>query len=91
MTEFGRTDYITVQEFEKLGYRLVIFPVTAFRVMMKSVQDSLGELRSKGTQKGLLRKMMDRGELYDLIGYGAYETVDGQTARRARRLLDTNL
>ena len=58
MTEFGKTDYISVQEFEKLGYRLVIFPVTAFRVMMKSVQDALGELAATGTQRGLLKQMI---------------------------------
>jgi methylisocitrate lyase len=88
MTEFGKTDYIPVSEFEKLGYKLVLFPVTTFRVMMKSVQAALGELAARGTQKGLLRKMMDRSELYDLIGYRAYEAVDDRTARKARKLLD---
>ncbi len=86
MTEFGKTDYIPVSEFEKLGYKLVLFPVTTFRVMMKSVQAALGELAARGTQKGLLRKMMDRSEFYDLIDYRAYEAVDHRTATKARKL-----
>jgi methylisocitrate lyase len=90
MTEFGKTDYISVSEFEKLGYKLVIFPVTTFRVMMKSVQEALGELAATGTQKGLLERMLHRDEFYDLIGYRAYEAVDGETARKAKKLLDTN-
>lgn len=90
MTEFGKTDYIPVSEFEKLGYKLVLFPVTTFRVMMKSVQAALGELAARGTQKGLLRKMMDRSEFYDLIDYRAYEAVDHRTATKARKLLDTD-
>ncbi|MDA4113669.1 MAG: methylisocitrate lyase [Thaumarchaeota archaeon] len=90
MTEFGKTDYIPVSEFEKLGYKLVIFPVTTFRVMMKSVQDALGELAATGTQKGLLKEMLHRDEFYDLIGYRTYEAVDGETARKAKKILDTN-
>lgn len=90
MTEFGKTEYIPVHEFEKLGYKLVIFPVTTFRVMMKSVQEALGELALKGTQKRLLKRMMDRREFYDLIGYTEYESADRRTVRKAKQLLDTN-
>ena len=90
MTEFGKTDYIPVSKFEELGYKLVIFPVTTFRVMMKSVQAALDELAASGTQKGLLERMMHRDEFYDLIGYRAYEAVDGKTARKAKKVLDTN-
>jgi methylisocitrate lyase len=90
MTEFGKTDYITVSDFERMGYRLVIFPVTTFRVMMRSVRDALGELASKGTQKGFLNKMMDRREFYDLIGYEEYETRDRRASKGASKLLDTN-
>jgi methylisocitrate lyase len=90
MTEFGKTDYIPVRDFAKLGYRVVIFPVTTFRVMMKAVQDSLKELSLKGTQKGLLDRMMDRKEFYGLIGYDEFEKLDRVTASKARKILDTN-
>ncbi|MGD0638366.1 MAG: methylisocitrate lyase [Nitrososphaerales archaeon] len=90
MTEFGKTEYIPVREFGKLGYKFVIFPVTMFRVMMKSVQEALGELALKGTQEGLLERMMDRSEFYDLIGYSEYESADRRTVGKAKKLLDTN-
>lgn len=90
MTEFGQTPYLTVAEFQLLGYRLVIFPVTAFRVMMKSVLDAFGELARTGTQKGLLKRMMTRSELYELIGYDSFERTDERLANRALRLLDTD-
>lgn len=86
MTEFGKTEYIPVSDFERMGYRLVIFPVTTFRVMMGSVRDALVELASTGTQKRLLRKMMDRREFYDLIGYEEYEALDRTASRGARKL-----
>jgi methylisocitrate lyase len=90
MTEFGKTEYISVKQFEQLGYRIVIFPVTTFRVMMKAVQRSLNELALKGTQKGFIDEMMERREFYDLIGYRVYERSDGAVASKARKLLDTN-
>lgn len=90
MTEFGKTEYISVKQFEKLGYRIVIFPVTTFRVMMKAVQRSLTELATKGTQKGFIDDMMERKEFYDLIDYRGYEKSDRATASKARKLLDTN-
>lgn len=69
MTEFGRTPYITANEFEAMGYAIVIFPMTAFRTAMKAMERTLLELKEKGTQKGLLKNMQTRAELYKLIGY----------------------
>ncbi len=71
MTEFGKTPYITVKEFEAMGYSIVIFPMTAFRIAMKAMEEALIELKERGTQKGLLNKMQTREELYKLIGYKA--------------------
>jgi len=69
MTEFGKTPYISVQEYEKMGYNMVIFPMTAFRVMMRAVEGALSELKKKGTQKGMLHKMQPRKAFYQLIDY----------------------
>jgi methylisocitrate lyase len=90
MTEFGKTPYITLSEFSKLGdgYRLVIFPVTTFRAAMKAARDALLELSNSGTQKALLERMLTRDEFNDLVGYHEAERLDGETSRRAARLLD---
>lgn len=86
MTEFGKTPYITAKEFEALGYNLVIFPVTAFRAMMKTVKETLDVLKSEGTQKGVLGSLMTREEFYDLIDYHRYEEADGRALGKAKRL-----
>ncbi len=90
MTEFGKTPYITVAEFGHMGYKVVIFPMTGFRVMLKSVLESYGELRKKGTQRGLLGKMMTRKEIYELIDYYGYEATDRRTLAKAKQILDTD-
>lgn len=69
MTEFGMTPYLTLDEFREMGYSVVLFPMTCFRVAMRAMEAALIELKVKGSQKGLLDKMQTRDELYRLIGY----------------------
>lgn len=69
MTEFGKTSYITVKEYEKLGYSIVIFPLTAMRLMMETITVGMKEVHKKGSQKSLLKKMKTRKELYRLLDY----------------------
>ncbi len=86
MTEFGKTPYLSANEFEKMGYSIVIFPVTAFRAMMKAVKETLERLMAEGTQKGMVRSLMTRKEFYDLIDYYKYEQADATALSKARRL-----
>jgi methylisocitrate lyase len=86
MTEFGRTPYMSASEFEELGYQVVIFPVTAFRAMMKAVEKTLAQLKEEGTQKGILRSLMTRREFYELIDYYRYEELDTRALDAAKRI-----
>jgi len=90
MTEFGRTPYMTANEFEELGYNVVIFPVTAFRAMMQTVKKTLALLKTEGTQKGMLGSLMTRKEFYELIGYYRYEEEDARALRAAKRIRRRN-
>jgi methylisocitrate lyase len=83
MTEFGKTPFIAAQEFEGLGYKLVIFPVTAFRVMLKAVDEAYGELVEKGTQKGFVSRMMTRREMYDVLQYDKAQEIVDSVAEKA--------
>jgi methylisocitrate lyase len=80
MTEFGKTPYITVNEFEEMGYSMVIFPLTAMRVMLKSVKLALERLAKEGTQQRFIDGMCSREELYELLGYEDYEARDSRLA-----------
>src|SRR5437867_5678023 len=85
MTEFGKTPYLTVREFEDLGYRIVLFPVTALRVATKAIETMLAELKALGTQQGLLNRMHTRQQLYDLLRYSEYEKRDKDLHERYGR------
>ncbi|CUU01574.1 methylisocitrate lyase [Armatimonadetes bacterium GBS] len=76
MTEFGKTPYLTVNEFAQLGYKMVIFPMTCLRVMMKAAERTLETLKQCGTQTPLLDQMQTRAELYELLEYDRYLSYD---------------
>jgi len=69
MTEFGKTPYISVYEFEQIGVRMVLFPLTAFRMMMKTVEETYRTIKKEGSQTSILRHMQTREELYKLLNY----------------------
>jgi methylisocitrate lyase len=76
MTEFGRTPFMTAQEFQSLGYKMVIWPVSALRIAAKAQDDLYAALRDHGTAEGLVGRMQTRGELYETIHYHDYEALD---------------
>jgi methylisocitrate lyase len=69
MTEFGKGPLLSVKDLAAMGYRIVIFPQTAFRVAMKASAQCLADLKGRGSQKAWLNRMQTRAELYDLLGY----------------------
>src|SRR5438105_10224660 len=69
MTEFGKSPTLTFQQLADFGYRMVIFPQSAFRVSMKASEKFLAALKKAGTQSDWLDKMQTRQELYDLLDY----------------------
>jgi methylisocitrate lyase len=75
-TEFGRSPNLDVAAFARLGYRLVLFPVTAFRAALKAAHETLADLRTLGHQRERLPQMLTRAELYELLDYAGYEARD---------------
>ena len=69
MTEFGKSPLISFHELAGFGYKMVIFPQSAFRVSMKSSEEFLRDLQRQGTQSGWIKKMQTRDQLYELLGY----------------------
>jgi methylisocitrate lyase len=69
MTEFGKSPLLSFQDLAGLGYQMVIFPMSAFRVSMKASEEFLLALKKSGTQVDSLDKMQTRKELYELLNY----------------------
>ncbi len=78
MTEFGKTPHISKTGFERMGYKLVLFPVSIMRAMLKAGELLLDELKEKGTMADYLDSMMTRKELYRLLDYDAYHAMEAE-------------
>ena len=76
MTEFGRTPFFTAEQFEDMGYKMIIWPVTSLRVAAKSQGELYALLKETGSAEGMLNQMLTRVELYETIGYHDYEALD---------------
>jgi methylisocitrate lyase len=69
MTEFGKSPLLSFHDLMELGYRMAIFPMSAFRVAMKASEEFLRALKQSGTQKDWIGEMQTRQELYELLDY----------------------
>jgi len=76
MTEFGKSKLLNYKELENLGYNIVIYPVTAQRLAMKSVEDGLRDIFAYGHQNNITDKMQTRKRLYELVEYEKYNSLD---------------
>lgn len=76
MTEFGRTPFFSAQEFEEMGYKMVIWPVSSLRVANKAQEKLYATIKCDGATKAMVEEMQTRAELYDAIGLHHYEELD---------------
>jgi methylisocitrate lyase len=73
ITEFGATPLYTTTQLADVGIKLVLYPLSAFRAMSKAALDVYRHILADGTQQNVVATMQTRAELYDYLGYHAYE------------------
>jgi methylisocitrate lyase len=73
LTEFGRTPLFTTAELAGAGIAMTLYPLSAFRAMAKAALGVYAAIRRDGTQQAVVAAMQTRTELYDVLGYQAYE------------------
>ncbi len=75
ITEFGKTPLLTAAELGEAGVRLALYPLSAFRAMSKAAEMVYAAIRNDGTQRSAIDAMQTRDQLYDILGYEAYEQL----------------
>lgn len=73
ITEFGKTPLFTRDELAKVGVKLILYPLSAFRAMSQAAFTVYQAICHEGTQQNTLASMQTRNELYDVLGYLDYE------------------
>jgi len=74
ITEFGQTPLLSTEELGSVGVGIVLYPLSAFRAMNKAAENVYTAIRRDGHQRNVIDTMQTREELYDRIGYHAYES-----------------
>jgi methylisocitrate lyase len=73
LTEFGRTPLFTVAELRAAGIAMALYPLSAFRAASAATANVYATIRRDGTQQAAVPTMQSRADLYDVLGYHAYE------------------
>jgi methylisocitrate lyase len=73
LTEFGATPLFPLDDLRSAGVRLVLYPLSAFRAMNRAADAVYQAIRRDGTQRAVVDTMQTRAELYEVIGYHAFE------------------
>jgi methylisocitrate lyase len=81
MTEFGKTPFYTAAEFEQMGYKMVIWPVSSLRVANKAQAELYAAIKRDGGTHNAVERMQTRAELYDTIGLHDYEALDASIVK----------
>ena len=86
ITEFGKTPLFTIEELRSAGVAIALYPLSAFRAMNAAALNVYRHLRADGTQRAVVDAMQTRAELYEYLGYHAYEhKLDELFAAKAGR------
>jgi methylisocitrate lyase len=78
MVDGGGTPSMTTKELETLGFRIAIFPTTAWMAAIRGVQRALGELYEKGTSEGYSEHMASFEEMFEVVGLSHYRSLENQ-------------
>ncbi len=73
LTEFGSTPFFTTDELRDAGVDMALYCCGAYRAMNKAALNFYETVRREGTQKNIIDTLQTRAELYDFLGYHAYE------------------
>ena len=73
ITEFGKTPLFNIIELKTAGVAMALYPLSAFRAMSKAAREVYQTISENGDQTAIVDKMQTREELYEVLGYHAYE------------------
>lgn len=84
LTEFGSTPLFALDELREANVDIALYCCGAYRAMNKAALNFYETLRRDGTQKAVVPTMQTRAELYDFLGYHAYEDKLDELFRQSK-------
>ncbi len=81
MTEFGVSPTLSAEILFEMGYRIVLFPMSLFRIAAKAMSKALIQIKKEGSTLNLLDQMQSRKDLYELLDYDVFKRRDSEMGR----------
>jgi len=78
MLEGGVTPLLTKEELEKIGLQLIVCPLTALYASAKAMKDMFQLIKTAGTTRTALDRLLPFQQFHDVIGLEAYYKLDEQ-------------
>lgn len=76
LIEGGRTPLVSVSEAEKLGFKIVIFPLTALYSAAKAMLETLMTLKEEGSAQTYLSRLMTFPEFAKIVEVGKFRDLE---------------
>src|SRR5262249_38390405 len=78
--EGGKTPPLSRERLQELGYRLILFPLSALFIATHAMRESLGELRRHGSPLPIMNRLTGFHEFLDVIGLPEIRELDRRFA-----------
>ena len=79
MIEGGKTPFLSAQELESVGFKMVVYPLSGLFAATRAVQEMARHLRAEGTTAGFDR-MVSFHEFEEVIGVDRFRAIEAQFA-----------
>ncbi len=78
--EGGKSPVLSAGELEKIGYAVVVFPVSATYAIAKIIREVMGEILTSGTSKGVWDRMVDFEEFSKIVDLAGLRDLESSYA-----------
>jgi len=76
----GKTPILPLQELKEMGYKLVIYPVSAHMAAIKAMQEVLAVLKQEGTTARFASRMVPFQEMFEVVGRSNFTALEKKYA-----------
>ncbi|MFB0520398.1 MAG: oxaloacetate decarboxylase, partial [Desulfatiglandales bacterium] len=74
----GKTPLLPVRELEAMGFRIAIYPASAWMAAIKAIQGVLRELKEHGSTDGFSEHMVSFQEMFEVVGLAQYRALEAK-------------
>jgi len=76
----GKTPILPLRELKEMGYKIVIYPVSAHMAAIRAIQEVLAVLKKDGTTAACSSRMVPFQEMFEVVGRSQFVALENKYA-----------